>query len=197
MSGPVAYRVFVGEHEFDVTIEAIDDGLLVQVGDERHVVAWRQRGGAAGTLALGNTTLQALVAAAGEAYWVAVEGYHEQARVVEARALRLAAALPRRSSGLSRVEIRAPMPGRVTAIGVAPGTVVERGTPLAILEAMKMENELRAPQPGRVAEVRVREGETVEHGALLLVLEPPKEAPTAEEDQDGAAAGERPPVPPG
>ncbi len=65
------------------------------------------------------------------------------------------------------------MPGRVVAVRVAPGDVVERNALVAILEAMKMENELRAPRPGRVADVRVAEGDTVEHGALLVVLEPP------------------------
>ena len=65
------------------------------------------------------------------------------------------------------------MPGRVVSVRVSVGEAVERNALLAILEAMKMENELRAPAPGRVTDVRVAEGDTVEHGALLVRLEQP------------------------
>ncbi|HKC91249.1 MAG TPA: acetyl-CoA carboxylase biotin carboxyl carrier protein subunit, partial [Candidatus Limnocylindria bacterium] len=43
-------------------------------------------------------------------------------------------------------------------------------TPLATLEAMKMENELLAPSAGRIAKVRVTAGAKVEAGAVLIVL---------------------------
>jgi biotin carboxyl carrier protein len=111
-------------------------------------------------------------AAAGSAYWVALGGYQEPALVVGARAWRLAAALPRRAGAAIRLDVRAPMPGRVVSVRVAVGALVERGDLVITLEAMKMENELRAAGPGRVQAVHVREGDTVEHGALLLVLAP-------------------------
>src|SRR5262249_57258810 len=115
--------------------------------------------------------------------WVALDGYQDRAEVVEARALRLAAALPARAAQRGREEVRAPMPGRVVAIHAEVGTEVERGTVVAILEAMKMENELRAPHAGRVAAVRVAEGDRGEPGAVRLRLEPPTaEAPAANSD---------------
>ena len=68
-------------------------------------------------------------------------------------------------------EIRAIIPGRVIAVGVAAGDQVAQGDRLFVLEAMKMQNELRAPRAGRVARVAVAEGQTVEARDLLLVLE--------------------------
>jgi biotin carboxyl carrier protein len=168
-----SYRVTVGEHTFDVTLEPTDEGLRARVGDQSHRVAWQARGHLAGALALDTRVREALVAETADATWVALDGYQAEAHVIEARALRLAASLPARVAQTERVDIRAPMPGRVVSVRVAPGELVGRNGLVAILEAMKMENELRAPQPGRVADVRVAEGDTVEHGALLVVLEPP------------------------
>ncbi|WP_369914975.1 acetyl-CoA carboxylase biotin carboxylase subunit [Xanthomonas sp. NCPPB 3005] len=65
----------------------------------------------------------------------------------------------------------APMPGRVVALLVAPGTRVARGTPLLVLEAMKMEHTLQAPADGVVHGYRVREGELVGDGVALLEFE--------------------------
>jgi biotin carboxyl carrier protein len=143
------------------------------VGEEQHAVAWHARGPHAGALAVDERLLEVLLTEAAGGTWVALEGYQAEAQVVEARALRLAASLPARAARTERVEVRAPMPGRVVSVRVALGETVARNALVAILEAMKMENELRAPRPGRVADVRVAEGDTVEHGALLVLLEPP------------------------
>jgi len=68
-------------------------------------------------------------------------------------------------------EIHALMPGRVTSILVSQNDPVEVGTPLLVLEAMKMQNEITSPIEGRVKSIRVREGETVKKDAVLLVVE--------------------------
>jgi len=70
------------------------------------------------------------------------------------------------------LEVTAPMPGLVIAIEVSPNEEVAPGQGLAIIEAMKMENELKAPAAGRVAEVKVEAGQAVEKGETLLVIEP-------------------------
>jgi len=67
--------------------------------------------------------------------------------------------------------IKAPMPGRVLRVLVAPGDEVTAGQGLVVVEAMKMENELKAPGAGRVTEVAVTEGASVEAGRLLVVIE--------------------------
>ena len=69
------------------------------------------------------------------------------------------------------MELRAPMPGLVVRVAVAPGDRVEAGDGLVVMEAMKMENELRAEQAGIVAEVHVDEGSTVDRDDRLVTFE--------------------------
>lgn len=87
----------------------------------------------------------------------------------------LAARRDRALAGGGRHEVRAPMPGLLTAIHVREGDVVDRDDALATLEAMKMENELRAPARGTVQRLAASPGTKVESGSLIAVLvdEPP------------------------
>jgi biotin carboxyl carrier protein len=64
----------------------------------------------------------------------------------------------------------APMPGLIVRINVEVGDAVRAGSPLVVIEAMKMENELRAQAPGVVSAVRVQPGSTVERGTVLVEL---------------------------
>ncbi|HEY2324152.1 MAG TPA: biotin/lipoyl-containing protein [Thermoanaerobaculia bacterium] len=67
--------------------------------------------------------------------------------------------------------LEAPMPGVVLKLYVESGAVVEKGAPLLILEAMKMEHTLTAPRAGTVAAVNCKEGEMVQPGVELVVIE--------------------------
>lgn len=66
--------------------------------------------------------------------------------------------------------VKAPMPGNILKINVAPGQKVEEGDVLIVLEAMKMENEIVATKSGTVAQVAVSKGAVVETGAPLVVI---------------------------
>lgn len=81
--------------------------------------------------------------------------------------------------------LKAPMPGLVVKIEVAPGQEVTRGQGLVIVEAMKMENELRAETDAVVARVLVEPGQAVEKDQVLVDFAAPEapEAPGDEEDQ--------------
>jgi 3-methylcrotonyl-CoA carboxylase alpha subunit len=65
----------------------------------------------------------------------------------------------------------APMPGKVIALLAAPGAAVEKGAPLLVLEAMKMEHTISAPRAGTVKAFRVAAGEQVSEGAELVDFE--------------------------
>jgi biotin carboxyl carrier protein len=69
------------------------------------------------------------------------------------------------------VTVSAPMPGRVLRILVAPGDEVAPRQAVAVVEAMKMENELRSPKAGRVKDVCAAPGTSVEAGRALVVIE--------------------------
>ena len=69
-------------------------------------------------------------------------------------------------------EIRSPMPGKILAVKVAEGQIVEDGQTLVLLEAMKMENTLTAEGDARVATIHVADGDLVELGQVLVELAP-------------------------
>jgi len=66
--------------------------------------------------------------------------------------------------------LAAPMPGLVLKILVQPGSVVKKGAPLIILEAMKMEHTIAAPRDGTIKTVNCKEGEMVQPGIDLVEL---------------------------
>jgi len=67
-------------------------------------------------------------------------------------------------------EVRAPIPGKVVSITVAPGDVIAAGAPLVVLEAMKMQNQICAEGAGTVESIAVTPGMTVDGGQLLVTL---------------------------
>lgn len=66
--------------------------------------------------------------------------------------------------------VKAPMPGTILDVKVTVGQKVNAGDPLAVLEAMKMENEIPAPKAGTVAQVVVSKGASVNAGDVLVVI---------------------------
>jgi biotin carboxyl carrier protein len=74
-------------------------------------------------------------------------------------------------SAVKSLNAIAPMPGLVLDIMVAVGDTVTEGTPLLILEAMKMENVLKSEGDGVVKAISVGKGDAVEKRQLLIELE--------------------------
>jgi biotin carboxyl carrier protein len=60
------------------------------------------------------------------------------------------------------------MPGVILELSVAVGDAVERGQPIAVLEAMKMKNSIKSPRAGTIAEVCVAVGQAVGHGDPIV-----------------------------
>lgn len=67
-------------------------------------------------------------------------------------------------------DIKAPMPARVVDVRVAPGDRVTKGTPVMVLEAMKMQNEIVAPAAGVVRTVHITAGQPVEGNQILVTF---------------------------
>ncbi|HYI35163.1 MAG TPA: biotin/lipoyl-containing protein, partial [Thermoleophilaceae bacterium] len=66
--------------------------------------------------------------------------------------------------------LASPMPGSVWKVLAAAGDEVEKGQPLLVIEAMKMEHEIVAPVAGPLEELRVAEGDQVDAGTILAVI---------------------------
>ena len=64
----------------------------------------------------------------------------------------------------------APLPGVIVGIKVSVGDVVKTGQVLAVLEAMKMENDIQAEFDGTVTAVNVVQGDSVLEGAVLVII---------------------------
>ena len=64
-----------------------------------------------------------------------------------------------------------PMPGLLTTLHVGEGDIVEAGQPLAVVEAMKMENILRAEKTGTVKLVNAKAGDSLAVDAVILEME--------------------------
>lgn len=66
--------------------------------------------------------------------------------------------------------VESPMPGNILSINVNQGDKVKEGQVLAILEAMKMENEIPAPKDGTIVQIVTSKGAVVETGSPLFVI---------------------------
>ena len=145
-------------------IERRGDGAVLWLsidGQSREVAVARETGSAGG----GNG--RSAPAAQGE-WGVVLAGRSYSVRLLD----------PQRGQGTpgppaleGPVEVRAIMPGKVTALLAKEGEEVRSGQGIVVVEAMKMENELAAPKDGRVTRILVRPGETVEAGAALFTVE--------------------------
>jgi glutaconyl-CoA/methylmalonyl-CoA decarboxylase subunit gamma len=149
-SGPGRFRVTIDGVAHEVDGRAIRPGTWsIVVGGRSFLVDLdRRRAGIAASVGASEAMLQ----------------------VEDALHRRLAAAAQPR--GASRGEtIRAPIAGKVVKVLVAVGDAVAAGTPVIVLEAMKMENELVAERGGTVKTIGKQAGQAVDTGDLLIDIE--------------------------
>lgn len=151
--GDVAVRVEPAEHGYTATVLRPDQPPQVY-----HVDARRPEHGRL-TLCLGERRLRAYLAHDGSSRYVALAG----------ESWRLEPPKPRgRKAEAGGGSLAASMPGKVLDVLVTKGQPVESGTPLVILEAMKMELRVAAPAAGVVLQIYVRPGEVVDQGQRLV-----------------------------
>ena len=113
------------------------------------------------------------IEAAGGGHWaITRQGERTEIEVIDERTRHIRSLTGTGDRPRGPAVLKAPMPGLVVRVQVAPGQAVAAGASLVVLEAMKMENELRAISPGTVGAVRVRPGEAVEKGQVLVEFEP-------------------------
>ncbi len=95
-------------------------------------------------------------------------GHTASARLLSSHAARLMALMPEKAPPDLSSFVISPMAGLVVAIHVEAGDEVKAGQPLAVIEAMKMENVLTAERDGEIGEVRVAAGESLAADDIIL-----------------------------
>ena len=147
--------------------EIVVDGRAVEIDKTQLENAVEVEPGVFSVLVRGRS-FEVRLPAGGPATSVSVEGRRFS---VEVRNPRDASRGSKSALGSGRQNVVAPMPGKVVRLLVKQGDAVETGQGLAVVEAMKMQNEMKATRSARVLEVRVRDGDTVAAGETLVVLE--------------------------
>ncbi|GHU57449.1 acetyl-CoA carboxylase biotin carboxyl carrier protein subunit [Clostridia bacterium] len=67
-------------------------------------------------------------------------------------------------------KVEAPMPGTIIDVKLAVGASVKRGQAVAVLEAMKMENDIVSPADGVITSIAVTKGQSVNTGSLIATV---------------------------
>ena len=80
-----------------------------------------------------------------------------------------ATAAPAKAAGAGRA-VTAPLPGVIIEVSVSAGQTVKAGQKVAVLEAMKMENEIQAEKDGTVTAIHVAKGDSVLEGAKIVTI---------------------------
>jgi propionyl-CoA carboxylase alpha chain len=104
-------------------------------------------------------------------YRVRVRGADLRVTVLTPRAAELARLMPEKAPPDTSRFLLCPMPGLVVRIDVGEGDEVYDGQPLAMVEAMKMENVLRAERKAKVARVRAKPGDSLAVDDVILEFE--------------------------
>ncbi len=105
-----------------------------------------------------------------EAYAPAPAAAPASAAAAPAAALAAAPAAPAAPAAVAGEQVVSPMPGTIVKVNVKAGQAVKNGEVLAVLEAMKMENEIMAPHDATVVQVLANVGTKVDTGTPLIVL---------------------------
>jgi biotin carboxyl carrier protein len=165
----VKYRAQTGGREESLSVEPRPDGRFAVTLCGRTYVADLRRIGksAVFSLLVGARSCELAAIRDRDGWRIEVKGSSFLVRV-ETEQERLSRALDAERASHQAAEVKASMPGFVTRVLVAEGDEVSKGTPLLIIEAMKMENEIRAEFAGVIAEIAVSERQTVNHGDVLV-----------------------------
>lgn len=114
---------------------------------------------------------------------VYMDGVPLAVEVVDER-LHALASLGKGRAETGEVTVKAPMPGLVASVLVAPGDAVERNQRVVVLEAMKMQNDLLAPRAGIIRAVKTAQGQAVTQGQPLIIIGDPAGQSPASPDAD-------------
>jgi biotin carboxyl carrier protein len=166
------YSATLGPREIDVVVEVADGHLWeVVVDGRRHSIDAREvRPGTWSLLIDGRSRVVDLDTRPGGTALL-TDRTETVALLEDARRKRLARAVGAAGGAGGGEVIKAPIAGKVVKLLVAAGDAVEAGQGVAVLEAMKMENEIKADRGGVVKQIHAEPGASVETQQKLVTLD--------------------------
>jgi 3-methylcrotonyl-CoA carboxylase alpha subunit len=166
----IPFRLACGDRQVTVRVTGTPAHATVRIGDGEPVAASARRAGDRLVVGLGGrvTSYRRALDAATDTLWLAAHG--ETWAVAEHSLLESEAA-----AAAAGGPVTSPMPGTVLVVKAATGDVVTAGTPLVVVEAMKMEHTVTAPVDGVLTELNVRAGQQVALNQPLAVVTPSEE----------------------
>lgn len=171
----VRYIVHSEDGVHDVVVTPAPDGYVITIDDTEVSVQSRLlRGGRLRSLIIDGRSYESAAVPARDGMDVYVSGDVFRLRVTDELWARAEASAHSTEAGAE--EVLSPMPGAVVRILVAKGDTVAAGQTVAVVEAMKMQNDVAAVRGGRVAAIRTEAGAVVDQGAVLVVLDEAGEA---------------------
>ncbi len=156
----------------DYELSADSDGnrLRMKIGRKKFTVILDEQTGRIRTAFLDDRRIEFGWTRTGEGYRILIDGIEYDVVLRDPRAELMA-----RSGASSRkdgsVQVKAPIPGRITRILIPEGERVKQDQPVLCLDAMKLENEIPSPQAGKVEKIAVIPGQAVEKGELLFTIQ--------------------------
>jgi 3-methylcrotonyl-CoA carboxylase alpha subunit len=150
-------------HAYPAVIGYRETGWSVQLGARSAVMTLIERTGSQLVIKVDGATVRGTVVREGEAFHVFTGGMHHVLPYSD----------PLAHAGEAEAEggrLTAPMPGKIVAVLAEKGKSVEKGAPLLIMEAMKMEHTIAAPADGMVEDLLYAVGDQVAEGAQLLAF---------------------------
>ena len=166
---PAEWVAWAGDRRYAVAVAAAAGAWEVTVDGVTLSVAfdWDYGSGVVEATVAG-APMGVIVVVLDEGYRVSHGGAALSLVVRRPRVAELAALMPAKAARDTAKLVLSPMPGLVISIAVAAGDAVETGQPLAIIDAMKMENVVRAERDGNIAAVHARPGEVIAADAVIV-----------------------------
>ncbi len=164
------FEYIAGTETCKVTLEKKGERLIIRSGDRTLEVDIRLISPQVFSLVLEGNSYQACVAEDKDRLYVSIGGTALMFRRPGAEEKRFEMGEGAAAEG--KTVVKAPMPGKVVKLNVAENDAVRRNQTLAIVEAMKMENEIKSPLDGVVKKIHASPGELVDSEKPLLEIEP-------------------------
>ena len=165
--------VRIGKRDFDVAVDPYDGGTLVSVdgGDEMDVIGDWAPGQPLLVVDMDERKRVVQVARKGRDWLLTTRGAAHRVSVMPRHVAELTRHMIEKvPPDMSRF-LLAPMPGLLTRLEVKAGDKVEAGQPVAVVEAMKMENILRAVKASTVKASRPRSGDSLAVDQVIVEFE--------------------------